>query len=145
MPDASPSPQSSQTATDLQSFAVECARLAHDLRCEDVVVLDVRDLSQVTRFVVIGTGTSDRQIRSVAKDILDLGGEHGHDAFRTNIERSTTWAIVDFVDVTVHLFEANTRAFYDLESLWGEAPHVPWARSEGERGAGPGRDSRTTA
>lgn len=126
-----------QAATDLETLAIECARLVHDLKCEDVVVLDVRELSQVTKYIVIGTGTSDRQIRSVAKDVVDLGVEHGHNAFRSNLERSTTWAIVDFVDLTVHLFEANTRAFYDLESLWGEAPHIPWAR-EGRGRRGPG-------
>lgn len=115
--------------TDLEAFAIEAARLMADLKCEDVVVMDVRELSQVTKYVVVGTGTSERQLRSVAKSVMELGEEHGHEPFRSNLERSTTWAIVDFVDCTVHLFEANARAFYDLESLWGEAPRVEWTRS----------------
>ena len=114
---------------DAITLAIESARLMSDLKCEDVVVLDVRGVSQVTNFVVVGTGTSDRQMYSVADDLVELGERIGHQAFRTSYERSTSWAIVDFVDVTAHLFEANARAYYDLEGLWGDGARVDWRRS----------------
>ncbi|MFG0331165.1 MAG: ribosome silencing factor [Phycisphaerales bacterium] len=121
------------TQTDAREFAVEVAQLMSDLKCEDVIVLDVRGLSQVTNFVIIGTGTSERQMRSVGEDIGELGQDHGHDVFRANQDRSSNWVIVDFVDVTAHLFEPNSRAFYDLEHLWADAPRIQWRRERPSR------------
>lgn len=109
-------------------FAIEAARLIADDRCEDVLLLDTRRLSPVTDYIVIGTGTSDRQMRSVLQHVEDLGKVHGHRAYGVNADERSTWLLTDFVDVTVHLFEPNTRAHYDLESLWGDAPRVEWRR-----------------
>ncbi len=116
-------------ATDARQFAIKAARLLADTKCEDVVALDVRGLSQVTSFVVIATGTSDRQMASVSEDVVELGESSGHPLFRMNRERSSTWTVVDFVDVTIHLFEPNARAFYDLDHLWMDAQAVPWKRN----------------
>lgn len=127
----------SSTATEARQFAIEVAQLLADTKCEDVVALDVRGLSQVTSFVVIGTGTSERQMRSVSDDVIELGEGTGHPLFRMNRERSSTWTVVDFVDVTVHLFEPNTRAFYDLDHLWLDAQRLAWKRD--------GADSRPRA
>jgi ribosome-associated protein len=92
------------------------------------VVLDLRGLSQVTDFVVIGTGTSDRQMRSVLDHVEELGGKAGFTAFKRSVDARSTWILVDFVDVIVHLFEPNTRAHYDLEMLWGDAKRPAWER-----------------
>jgi len=117
------------------ALAVESARLAADLRCEDVTVLDVRGISQVTDYVVIASGTSERQMRSVAREIAGLGRDLGHAAFHGVSEKASNWVVVDFVDVTVHLFEPATRAYYDLEHLWLDAREMEWKRSEDERPA----------
>lgn len=109
-------------------FVVEAARSLADDKCEDVVVLDVRKLSQVTDFVVIGSGTSDRQMRSVLKHVEELGDKSGFRAFRVSADERAVWLLADFVHVVVHLFEPNTRAHYDLEMLWGDAPRVEWER-----------------
>jgi len=127
------------TAIEARQFAIEVAQLLADTKCEEVAALDVRGLSQVTSFVVIATGTSDRQMRSVSDDVIELGAATGHPLFRINRERSSTWTVVDFVDVTVHLFEPNTRAFYDLDHLWLDAQRLPWKRGESAgRGGGAG-------
>jgi ribosome-associated protein len=112
----------------VRSFALDIARLLSDDKCQDVLVLDVRELSQVSDYLVIATGTSDRQIRSVIQHVLDLGEERGNPAFGSLKDESCTWVIADFVDIVVHLFEPNTRAFYDLEMLWGDAPRLVWER-----------------
>ena len=101
-----------------------------DLHCENVVVLDVRELSQVTKFIVIGSGTSDRQMYSIADDVAEYGQENGHPVFRSSHERSSNWIVIDFVDVIVHIFEPNTRAYYDLESLWIDAVELSWKRPQ---------------
>lgn len=111
-------------------FAIDAARLAHDDKCTDVVVLDVRTLSQVTDYIVIGTGTSERQMRSVLAHVEELGKAGGYPAFRTSADERASWLLADFVDVIVHLFEPNTRAHYDLEMLWGDAPRVEWERPD---------------
>ncbi|MBL1216977.1 MAG: ribosome silencing factor [Planctomycetes bacterium] len=111
-----------------EHFAIEAARLIADLKCEDVLVVDVHGLSKVTDYIVIGTGTSARQMHSVAEDIVELAGELGHVVFRANQERGSSWVVIDCVDVTVHMFDTETRAFYDLETLWIDGTRLKWAR-----------------
>lgn len=120
---------------DSLDFAVECARLLRADKCEHVVVLDVSDLSDVMDYVIIATGTSDRQMNSTLDDLEDLGDESCRAAYRTSKDDRSTWLLADFVDVVVHLFEPNTRAFYDLEMLWGDARRVSW-RGAGEEDRG---------
>lgn len=114
-----------------REFAVEAARLMADDKCEEISLLDVRELSQVTDFIVIASGTSERQMRSVLKDVEKLGAQRGFSAFRSSTDDRATWLLADFVDVVVHVFEPNTRAHYDLEMLWGDAPRLTWERPEG--------------
>jgi ribosome-associated protein len=115
-----------------RAFAIEAARTLADDKCEDVVVLDVRSLSQVSDFIVIGSGTSERQMRSVLKNVREMGEKTGFMAFRSNDDERATWLLADFVHVVVHVFEPNTRAHYDLEMLWGDAERIPWARGARE-------------
>jgi ribosome-associated protein len=121
----------------VRDFAIHAARLVRDDKCEDVVVLDVRNLSQVTDYIVIASGTSDRQMRSTLTHVEDLGEERGFAAFRSSQDERATWLLADFVDVVVHVFEPNARAHYDLEMLWGDASRVLWER--------PGEVSRNRA
>jgi len=115
----------------MRLFAVDVARLAGDDKCENVLLMDVRTLSQVTDYIVIATGTSERQMRSILKHVADLGADRGFPVFRSSEDEHSTWLLADFVDVVVHLFDANTRAHYDLEMLWGDAPRLEWHRPEG--------------
>lgn len=115
----------------VRSFVVEAARLLSDDKCEDVVVLDVRELSQVADFIIIGSGTSDRQMRSVLTHVEELGAKTGFAPYRSSTDDRATWLLADFVDVVVHVFEPNTRAHYDLEMLWGDAPRLEWQREGG--------------
>lgn len=100
------------------------------MKCTEVVVLDVTGLSQVSDFIVIGTGTSDRQMRSVAQSLEDYGKECGDPPFRTNRDTATSWVVSDFVDVVVHLFESSQRMYYDIETLWRNGARVEWRRPE---------------
>ena len=111
-----------------REFAIEAARILSDRHCDDVRLLDVTGLSQVCDFVLIGTGTSDRQMRSLADELSDYGRDHDHTLFRTDRDASTTWVVVDFVNVVVHLFEPEVREHYDLEGLWSDAEQVAWQR-----------------
>jgi ribosome-associated protein len=118
----------------VRAFAIEAARLLADSKCTDVLVLDVRGQSQVCDYVVVGTGTSQRQMRSVAQELEEVGKPLGFTAWRSSRDDGTTWVVVDFVEVVVHLFEPDQRLYYDLELLWADAARVAWRR-EGEAAA----------
>jgi ribosome-associated protein len=109
-------------------LAIEAARIASDSHCEDVVILDLRDISPVTDYFIVTTGTSSRQMRSVADDIALFGKGIGQPAWQKAGMDSSQWVLLDFVDVVVHLFDEQARGYYDLELMWGEAPRVEWAR-----------------
>jgi ribosome-associated protein len=111
-----------------RSLACEMAQLAFDSHCRDVKVLELARLSPVANHFVIATGTSSQQIRSVARELEDLGKDKNFSVFgRSGIEQGR-WAVVDFVDVVVHLFDEEFRQYYDLELLWGDAPKINWRR-----------------
>ena len=112
------------------AFAVECARTTADMKCTDVTLLDVRGLSEMCDYLVIASGTSERQMRSVAQAVEDVGKEQGSPPFRSSRDSGTTWIVVDFVETVVHLFEPDQRFYYDLESMWREAKRVEWRRPD---------------
>jgi ribosome-associated protein len=103
------------------TFALEAARLAANTRCHNVAVLDVHGLSPVCDYFVLASGTSARQMRSVADEIGELAGKQGLKSMHTDGYDGESWILVDFVDVIVHLFSDEARAYYDLDNLWGDA------------------------
>ena len=109
-------------------FAVEAARLLADSHCDDIQIFDVRGVSPVTKYLIIASGTSDRQIKSVGGDVAELGRQRDFDKYGSDRDGSSTWVVIDLVEVMVHLFEPATRAHYDLEMMWGDAPRIPWRR-----------------
>jgi len=111
-----------------EEFAIEAARCMGDDKCTDVVVLDVRGKNPMTDFLVVGSGTSDRQMRAVLHHIQDLGEKLGYQAVRSTSDDRATWLLADFMNVIVHLFEPNTRAHYDLEMMWGDTARIEWER-----------------
>lgn len=115
---------------DALQFAIELARIAHDNKSEDVVALDLRGISPVTDFVIVGTGTSDRQMRAVVDMVVEYGKKVGERPFGFSGYESACWILLDYVDVVFHVFGKPYRDYYDLELLWGDAPRIEWARSE---------------
>lgn len=111
---------------DAERFATHVARLLSDNQCEDVIVLNLIGLSSVTDYFIIATGTSDRQMKSLAEEIKILGRLEDQHCFGTSGTDSCEWVIADFVDVVIHLFTQDHRSYYDLESLWGDSDQVEW-------------------
>ena len=111
-----------------EAFASEAGCLLASRHCEDVTLLDVTGLSQVCDYVLIATGTSDRQMKSEADEVASIGKESNFPAFRKNVDTGATWIVVDFISVVVHLFEPQRRAYYDLEDLWSDAKRVEFSK-----------------
>jgi ribosome-associated protein len=107
-------------------FAKEAARIAEEMHAEEMLILDLRGISSVADFFVIGTGTSDRQMRAIADQIEQYGRGIGQKPYGRSGYDSPSWLLLDYVDVVIHLFDPAKRHYYDLELLWGDAPRIDW-------------------
>ena len=105
-------------------FALAAAKLAAERHCSDIVVLDLRNISPATDYFVIATGTSDRQMRTVADEICEAAREQGLQRFGRAGYEQARWILLDFIDVVIHIFDAEYRDYYDLELLWGDAKRL---------------------
>ena len=108
-----------------RGFAVAAAKVAAERHCTDIVVLDLRGKSPATDFFVIATGTSDRQMRTVADEISEVGRGRGFNRFGSAGYEQSKWILLDYIDVVVHIFDNEYRSYYDLDLLWGDAKRVP--------------------
>lgn len=104
-----------------KKFALKAAKIALETHCSEVVLLDLKGKSPATDYFLIATGTSDRQIRTVADEITEYGKKHNFRIFGKAGYEQGKWVLLDFVDVVVHLFDEEFREHYDLELLWGDA------------------------
>jgi ribosome-associated protein len=111
-----------------RKFATEAAKLMAGTRCHQVAVLDVTGISTVCDYLVLATGTSSRQMRSVADDVIELGHSHNYSEHTHAGYDGETWVCLDFIDVVVHLFNQESRMYYDLDNLWGDAKKLEWER-----------------
>jgi ribosome-associated protein len=89
-----------------------------DLKAQNVAVLDVRTLTDVTDTIVIASGTSDRHVKSLAGRVLERAKHAGFRALGIEGEREGEWVLVDLQDVVVHVMLPRVREFYALEKLW---------------------------
>lgn len=110
---------------DSKKLALLCRELADNRKAEDIVVLDVRELSSVTDYFVIASGTSEPHLRAIVDEITDELREK-HDVRPRAVDGTlhTAWVVLDFFDVIVHVMKKDVRERYDLETLWGDAPQV---------------------
>ncbi|MBN1124291.1 MAG: ribosome silencing factor, partial [Sedimentisphaerales bacterium] len=109
---------------DDRSFALAIAKNALDRHCTDVVVVDLHDKSPATDYFVIATTTSPRQARSIADESHEIAKSHGHKRFGLAGYDTARWILIDYVNVVIHLFDAEYREYYDLELLWGDAERL---------------------
>lgn len=108
------------------SDALELARYIVDViadkKGEDVVVLDIREISILADYFVIASTTSQRQSQAIVEDIREKTREHfGRKPLHVEGEADTGWVLMDYGEVVVHLFTPEMRAYYDLEGLWRAA------------------------
>lgn len=111
---------------DARKLATEAARVAIDNNGQNVLVLDVSGQSAEFDFFVISTGTSRRQLHAISEQIDDAL-EKGMGDSRMGIEgyQESSWIVLDYGSLVVHLFDEETREYYDLESLWADGKQIP--------------------
>jgi ribosome-associated protein len=101
----------------------EIVRYAEDKKARDVVVLDLRGVLGYTDYFALCTGNTARQTKAIHDGILE-GLKREHETLPRRVEGASKadWILMDYLDVVVHVFTPETREFYRLEQLWGEAP-----------------------
>jgi ribosome-associated protein len=109
----------SGTTPDGLGIAVEAAR---ERKGSDILVLDLRGLSDATDHFLLVTGTSDTHVRSIAENIIERLKESGMRPGHVEGLRAGRWVLIDCIDFVVHVFHPAAREFYQLERLWGDAP-----------------------
>jgi ribosome-associated protein len=97
-----------------------------DMKAVNIKVMDVRTLTDITDFMIIASGNSDRHVRSIADRVVQSAKAAGFRPFGVEGARDGEWALVDLHDVIVHVMLPRVREFYGLERLWG-TPAAPVA------------------
>jgi ribosome-associated protein len=105
-------------------LARRLARIAWAKKAEDIVVLDVRGLSDISEFLVICTGSVGLHVRAITDFVVDQARELGERVYLTEKD-SDEWMIADFSTVAFHCFQPAKREYYDLERLWRDGLRMP--------------------
>ena len=108
--------------------AILCARVAEDHKGKDILVLDLRGLTPIFDFFVIATGSSRRQIHTLAEEIDAALHAQGEKRLSIQGYETSRWIVQDYGDVLVHIFDPDAREYYALEDLWTDAPRIDWQR-----------------
>ena len=124
--DSSTTPGSESGHLSSLELALAAAQSAHENRAQQIVLLDLRDVTPMFDYFVIVTGVSRRQLHAISEDIdnhleKDLGDK------RMGIEgySDSRWILLDYGSVVIHIFDQETREYYALEDLWTDAQRVP--------------------
>jgi len=107
---------------------MEAARLmagaADDKKAYDILILDLRGLTYLADFFVICSGSNTTQVGAIADEIMQVLAMHGVSTSHVEGQAGSTWVLLDYGDVVVHVFDEQTRLYYSLEKLWHDAPRV---------------------
>src|SRR6266576_3051722 len=110
---------------DSRKLALLCRELADNKKAEDIVILDLRELSSVTDYFVLASGTSEPHLRTIIDEITEkLRDDQNLRPRAIDGTLQAAWVVLDYFDVIVHVMRRDVRERYDLESLWGDAPRV---------------------
>ena len=115
-----------QPVVAARAVAIAAARAASAKQAQDIVILDVSQLIVITDLFVICSAGTQRQVKSVIDAVEDAVRGLGERPVRREGEEGSGWWLLDYIDVVVHVFGAEERAYYDLERLWRDAPRVGW-------------------
>lgn len=106
---------------DLEAMKLAVIDAIEDIKGFDISVMDVRKLTSLTNYMIVASATSSRQAKAIADNVREKLKEKGYAIRGTEGEKEGEWVLVDLDDIVVHIMVPTTRAYYNLEQLWGEA------------------------
>ncbi|HEY4133013.1 MAG TPA: ribosome silencing factor [Gemmatimonadaceae bacterium] len=118
-------PSTTTASSNSLALVQRAAQIALDSKAQDVVLLDLRGVSDMTDFFLIASGTSDTAVRSIGQHILEDMKQEGTPATHAEGIEKGRWVLLDYVDFVVHVFHPTLRNFYQLERLWADAEQIP--------------------
>ena len=105
--------------------AMQCAEYALDKKAFNAKLLQVKEISSLTDYILIVSGRSDRQVQAIAEGVrVEMKKNHNIEPLAIEGMNEGRWALIDYGDVMVHAFQEPVREFYDLEKLWGDAKRI---------------------
>ena len=107
-----------------EKLALYIANLTLEKKAENVIILDLHDVTTITDYFVICTGDSDLQIKAISDIILEKLKEKKLKVWHTEGYQALNWVLLDLIDVVVHIFKPEVREYYALERLWGDAKFI---------------------
>ncbi|AHG90486.1 iojap-like protein [Gemmatirosa kalamazoonensis] len=115
--------------------AQRAAQAALDLKANDVVILNLKGVTDMADFFVIASGTSDTHVRAIAQNVMEDLDKLGVPVHHEEGVTQGRWALLDYVDFVVHVFHPTLRHFYQLERLWSDAEVVKVQPQDAPAGA----------
>lgn len=109
---------------DPTELAIVAAKAAADKQGRDILILDVGALISILDHFILVSGTTDRHVKAIVEGIEEALAKHGVRPLRREGEQALRWVLLDYGDFVVHVFDAEERAYYELERLWKDAPVI---------------------
>jgi len=102
------------------------ADAADNKKALDILILDLRSLTYITDYFIICSASNSSQVGAIADGITEALAKAGVHPSHIEGEAQASWVLMDYGDIVVHIFNQETRSYYSLEKLWGDAPRVPF-------------------
>lgn len=115
---------------DNREIAILAARAMDARKGEDIVVLDVSQRASFADYLIIGSGTNDRQVAAICDEVEDRLAKEGIFVKRVEGKGNTGWILMDYGDVIVNVFTEEKRTHYNIERLWSDCPQMEFAAKE---------------
>ena len=124
-------PQTVTSPPKSAELAQRAAAILLDHKANDVVLLSLKGVSDMTDYFLIASGTSDTHVRSLGNSVMEeMKKELGQTAHHVEGLAQGRWVLLDYVDFVVHVFHPTLRNFYQIERLWADAQNVPITAAE---------------
>ena len=122
---------------DIEAMKDAVIDALEDIKGFDITVMDVRKLTSMTNYMVVASATSTRQAKAMADNVREKLKEKGFEIRGVEGEKEGEWVLVDLSDIIVHIMLPATRAYYNLEQLWGAAEQQRKAVKPGSASSSP--------
>lgn len=109
---------------DTKKRVILCVNAALEKKAKDIIILNMQKVTSFADYAIVCSGTSDRQVQSIAQAIEENMKKSGFLPLGIEGERNAQWILMDYADIIVHVFYEPVRGFYDMERLWSDAPRM---------------------